>query len=78
MQFSSHFSKIQTYVDKVIEPTREYAEKKGLMPQLRRMLIYIFELTIGAFLTPLPLFYLELGLYEQKITASFSTLLGIV
>ena len=46
---------------------KEYAEEEGIMPQLRRMLISSFILTIGTFITPLLLFYLKLGLVCKKI-----------
>ena len=41
---------------------QEYAEKKGLMSQGRRMLTSSSELTNGKIITPLLLFYLELRL----------------
>ena len=46
---------------------KEYAEEERIMPQLRRMLISSFILTIGTFITPLLLFYLKLGLVCKKI-----------
>ena len=46
---------------------KEYAEKEGIMPQPRRMLISSFVLTIGTIITPLLLFYLKLGLVCKKI-----------
>ena len=46
---------------------KEYAEKEGIMPQPRRMLISSFILTNGAIITPLLLFYLKLGLVCRKI-----------
>ena len=46
---------------------KEYAEKEGIMPQPRRMLIPSFILTNGTIITPLLLFYLKLGLVCRKI-----------
>ena len=46
---------------------QEYAEKKSLMCQPRRMLLCSFELTNGTIITPLLLFYLERGLVSTKI-----------
>ena len=46
---------------------KEYAEKEGIMPQPRRMLISSFILTNGTIIIPLLLFYLELGLVCRKI-----------
>ena len=46
---------------------KEYAEKEELMPQPRRMLLSSFILTNGTIITPLPLFYLKLGLVWKKI-----------
>ena len=46
---------------------KEYAEKEGIMPQPRRMLISSFILTNGTIITPLLLFYLKLGLVCKKI-----------
>ena len=46
---------------------KEYAEKEGIMPQPRRMLISSFILTNGTIITPLLLFYLKLGLVCRKI-----------
>ena len=45
----------------------EYAEKEGIMPQPRRMLISSFILTNGTIITPLLLLYLKLGLVCRKI-----------
>ena len=39
-----------------------YAEREGIMPQPRRMLISSFFLTNGTIINPLLLFYLKLGL----------------
>ena len=46
---------------------REYAEKENIMPQPRRMLISSFFLTNGTIITPLLLFYLQVGLVCKKI-----------
>ena len=46
---------------------KEYAEKEGIMPQPRRMLISSFILTNGTIITPLLLFYLKLGLVCKNI-----------
>ena len=46
---------------------KEYAEKEGILPQPRRMLISSFILTNGTIITPLLLFYLKLGLVCTKI-----------
>ena len=46
---------------------KQYAEKENIMVQPRRMLISSFNLTNGTFITPLPLFYLQLGLVCKKI-----------
>ena len=46
---------------------KKYAEKEGIMPQPRRMLISSFILTNGTIITPLLLFYLKLGLVCRKI-----------
>ena len=46
---------------------KEYAEKEGILPQPRRMLISSFILTNGTIITPLLLFYLKLGLVCRKI-----------
>ena len=43
------------------------AEKENIMPQPRRMLISSFFLTNGTIITPLLLFYLQLGLVCKKI-----------
>ena len=53
--------------DDVDNLMKEYAEKEGIMPQLRRMLISSFILTNGTIITPLLLFYLKLGLVCKKI-----------
>ena len=46
---------------------KEYAEKEGIMPQPRRILISSFILTNGSIITPLLLLYLKLGLVCRKI-----------
>ena len=45
---------------------KEYAEKEGIMPQPRRMLISSFRLKNGTIITPLLLYYLHLGLECTK------------
>ena len=44
----------------------EYAEKENITAQPRRLLISSFNLTVGAIITPLLLFYLKLGLVCKK------------
>ena len=46
---------------------KDYAEKEGLLSQPRKMLISSFFLENGTLITPLLLFYLELGLVCKKI-----------
>ena len=46
---------------------KEYAEKEGIMPQPRRMLISSFILTNGTIISYLLLFYLQIGLVCKKI-----------
>ena len=46
---------------------REYAEKENIMAQPKRMLISSFNLTNGSIITPLLLFYLQLGLVCKTI-----------
>ena len=46
---------------------QEYAEKERLMNQSRRNLISSVEQTNGTIITPLPLFYWELGLVGAKV-----------
>ena len=46
---------------------KEYAEKEGIMSQPRRMLISSFHLNNGTIITPLLLYYLNLGLECTKI-----------
>ena len=46
---------------------KEVAEKKNIMVESKRMLISSFVLTNGTIITPLLLFYLELGLVCKKI-----------
>ena len=46
---------------------QDYAEKKGLLSQPRKMLISSYFLENGTLITPLLLFYLELGLVCKKI-----------
>ena len=46
---------------------KDYAEKEGLLYQPREMLISSFSLENGTLITPLLLFYLDLGLICKKI-----------
>ena len=46
---------------------KEYAEKKGIMSQARRVLISSFHLKKGTIINPLLLYYLHLGLECTKI-----------
>ena len=46
---------------------KDYAEKEGLLSQPRKMLISSCFLENGTLITPLLLFYLELGLVCKKI-----------
>ena len=46
---------------------KDYAEKRGLLSQPRKMLISGCFLENGTLITPLLLFYLELGLVCKKI-----------
>ena len=46
---------------------QDYAEKQGLLCQPRKMLISSYLLENGTLITPLLLFYLELGLVSKKI-----------
>ena len=46
---------------------KKYAEKEGIMSQPRRMLISSFHLKNGTIITPLLLYYLNLGLECTKI-----------
>ena len=46
---------------------KDYAEKKGLLCQLRKKLISSYFLENGTLITPLLLFYLDLGLVCKKI-----------
>ena len=46
---------------------KQYAEKEKIMVQTRRMPISSFILTDGTIITPLLLFYLQLGLVCKKI-----------
>ena len=47
--------------------TQDCAEKQGLLCQLRKMLISSYFLENGTLITPLLLFYLELGLVCKNI-----------
>ena len=46
---------------------KQYAEKENIIVQPKRMLISSFILTNGTIITPLLLFYLQLGLFCKKI-----------
>ena len=46
---------------------KEYAEKEGIRSQPRRMLISSFHLRNGTIITPLLLYYLNLGLECTKV-----------
>ena len=46
---------------------KNYAEEERILPQPRKMLISSFTLQNGTFITPLLLFYLQLGLVVTKI-----------
>ena len=46
---------------------KDYAEREGLLCQTRKMLILSFFLENGPLITPLLLFYLDLGLVCKKI-----------
>ena len=47
---------------------QDYTEKEGLLCQQRKMLIWSYFLKNGTLITPLLLFYLELGLVCKKIS----------
>ena len=53
---------------------QDYAEKQGLLCQPRKMLISSYFLENGTLITPLLLFYLELGLVCKRFIASLNTL----
>ena len=53
---------------------QDYAEKEGLLSQPRKMLISSYFLENGTLITPLLLFYLELGLDAKRFIASLNTL----
>ena len=46
---------------------KTYAEEKGIMSQPRKMFISSFTLQNGTLITPLLLFYLQLGLVVRRI-----------
>ena len=52
--------------DEIGNLMKQYAEKKNLMVQLRRIFISSFFLANGTIITPLLLFYLQLGLVCKK------------
>ena len=53
--------------DDIGKMMKQYAENGNIMVQPRRMLISSFILTNGTIITPLLLFYLQLGLVCKKI-----------
>ena len=53
--------------DDICNLMKQYAAKENIMDQPRRMLISSFILTNGTIITPLLLFYLQLGLVFEKI-----------
>ena len=65
--FPPIFKKTVVSRDDIGYLTKEYAEKEGIMPQARNMLISSFIPTNGTIITPLLLFYLKLGLVCRKI-----------
>ena len=65
--FPATFKKTVVSGNDIGDLMKEYAEKEGIMPQPRRMLISSFILTNGTIITPLFLFYLKLGLVFKKI-----------
>ena len=50
-----------------VDLMKNYAEEERLLSQPRKILISSFTLSNGTFVTPLPLFYLQLGLVCTKI-----------
>ena len=50
---------------------KDYAEKQGLLCQPLKMLISSYFLENGTLITPLLIFYLELGLVRKKIYRFF-------
>ena len=56
------------------ELMKTYAEEGGILSQPRKMLISSFTLQIGTLITPLLLFYLQLGLVVTKYTVLSRTL----
>ena len=54
--------------------TKTYAEEERIMSQPRKMLMSSFTLHNGTFITPLLLFYLQLGLVWTKIHRLLSKL----
>ena len=51
----------------IVDLMKTYAEEEGIMPQPRKMLIPSFTLQNGTQITPLLLFYLQLGLLVTKL-----------
>ena len=65
--FPPNFKNINVGTDDIGPFMKEYAEKEGLLTQPRRMLKSSDFLENGTIITPLLLFYLDLGLGCQKI-----------
>ena len=70
----NYFSHYLTYSKKTVVSKndignlmKQYAEKENIMVQPRRMLLSSFILTNGTIITPLLLFYMQLGLVCKKI-----------
>ena len=64
--FPSIFRNTVVSRDDIGNLLKQYAEKKNILVQPRRMLISSFILTNGTIITPLLLFYLKLGLVCKK------------
>ena len=65
--FPPIFKKIVVSKDDNGDLMKQYAEQENIMAQPRRMLIPSFILTKGTIITPLLLFYLQIGLVCTKI-----------
>ena len=63
----THFQNINVGRQEIGLLMKDYAEKEGLLCQSRKMLISSYFLENGTLITPLLLFYLELGLVCKKI-----------
>ena len=53
--------------DDIVDLMRNYAEEERLLSQPQKMFIYSFTLQNGTLITPLLLFYLQLGLVVTKL-----------